>query len=149
MAYYYLTDDKRIYNKIDTFRVKLIYTHKEGRDGVEDIKQQWGGNGSSPLPKIVIPMIRRVFPQLITSQIVGVQPMSGPVGFAFALRHNYTSHTKGHKRYTKEYRRRQRNKDLKHPKDIMRIETFRACHNIEFESDAFGKVIFELIMKKL
>lgn len=41
------------------------------------------------LPKILIPMIRRTFPELISNDIVGVQPMSGPVGLAFALRYRY------------------------------------------------------------
>ena len=41
------------------------------------------------LPKILIPMVRRTFPELITNEIVGVQPMSGPVGLAFALRYRY------------------------------------------------------------
>ena len=44
----------------------------------------------SRLPKILIPMIRRTFPELITNEIVGVQPMSGPVGLAFALRYKYS-----------------------------------------------------------
>lgn len=43
------------------------------------------------LPKILIPMIRRTFPELISNEIVGVQPMSGPVGLAFALRYAYQS----------------------------------------------------------
>lgn len=45
--------------------------------------------GDTRLPKILIPMIRRTFPELITNEIVGVQPMSGPVGLAFALRYKY------------------------------------------------------------
>ena len=47
--------------------------------------------GDARLPKILIPMIRRTFPELITNEIVGVQPMSGPVGLAFALRYKYSS----------------------------------------------------------
>jgi len=47
--------------------------------------------GDSRLPKILIPMIRRTFPELISNEIVGVQPMSGPVGLAFALRYTYQS----------------------------------------------------------
>jgi hypothetical protein len=47
--------------------------------------------GDSRLPKILIPMIRRTFPELISNEIVGVQPMSGPVGLAFALRYTYNS----------------------------------------------------------
>ena len=51
--------------------------------------------GDSRLPKILIPMIRRTFPELITNEIVGVQPMSGPVGLAFALRYKYSNQTLG------------------------------------------------------
>lgn len=47
------------------------------------------------LPKILIPMIRRTFPELITNEIVGVQPMAGPVGLAFALRYKYSGETLG------------------------------------------------------
>lgn len=45
----------------------------------------------SRLPKILIPMIRRTFPELISNEICGVQPMGGPVGLAFALRYQYQS----------------------------------------------------------
>lgn len=51
--------------------------------------------GDARLPKILIPMIRRTFPELISNEIVGVQPMSGPVGLAFALRYKYTNSTLG------------------------------------------------------
>jgi hypothetical protein len=51
--------------------------------------------GDFRLPKILIPMIRRTFPELITNEIVGVQPMAGPVGLAFALRYRYTGETLG------------------------------------------------------
>jgi len=51
--------------------------------------------GDQRLPKVLIPMIRRTFPELITNDIVGVQPMSGPVGLAFALRYAYQSQELG------------------------------------------------------
>jgi hypothetical protein len=51
--------------------------------------------GDARLPKILIPMIRRTFPELISNEIVGVQPMSGPVGLAFALRYKYGADTLG------------------------------------------------------
>jgi len=51
--------------------------------------------GDARLPKILIPMIRRTFPELITNEIVGVQPMSGPVGLAFALRYKYLAQQLG------------------------------------------------------
>lgn len=41
----------------------------------------------SRLPELLVPMIRRVFPELITNEIIGIQPMSGPVGLSFALRY--------------------------------------------------------------
>ena len=46
-------------------------------------------NGDTRLPKILIPMIRRTFPELLSNELVGVQPMGGPVGLAFALRYAY------------------------------------------------------------
>ena len=52
--------------------------------------------GDSRLPKILIPMVRRTFPELITNEIVGVQPMSGPVGLAFALRYRYEAESLGY-----------------------------------------------------
>ena len=52
-------------------------------------------NGDARLPKILIPMVRRTFPELITNEIVGVQPMSGPVGLAFALRYRYEANSLG------------------------------------------------------
>jgi hypothetical protein len=55
----------------------------------------WYASGDARLPKILIPMIRRTFPELITNEIVGVQPMSGPVGLAFALRYKYESDSLG------------------------------------------------------
>jgi len=45
--------------------------------------------GNAQLPKILIPMIRRTFPELISNEIVGVQPMGGPVGLAVAMRYRY------------------------------------------------------------
>jgi len=51
--------------------------------------------GDARLPKVLIPMLRRTFPELITNEIVGVQPMSGPVGLAFAMRYKYESEALG------------------------------------------------------
>jgi len=40
----------------------------------------------SNFQKITIPMIRRILPGTIASDLVGVQPMSGPVGLVYSLR---------------------------------------------------------------
>ena len=45
--------------------------------------------GIANFPNIVIPMMRRIVPGTIASEIVGVQPMTGPTGFAFSLRYTY------------------------------------------------------------
>lgn len=47
------------------------------------------GVNDSRVPTIVIPTLRRIFPELIAHDIVGVQPMNGPAGFAYALRAQY------------------------------------------------------------
>jgi hypothetical protein len=43
----------------------------------------------SRIPTIVVPTLRRIFPELVAHDLVGVQPMGGPVGFAYALRFQY------------------------------------------------------------
>jgi hypothetical protein len=55
----------------------------------------YGGTADARMPMIVIPTARRIFPELLAHQVVGVQPMNGPVGFAFALRARYGLNGKG------------------------------------------------------
>lgn len=38
------------------------------------------------LPKMVLPVLRRIFPDLMCHELVGVQAMNGPIGFVIALR---------------------------------------------------------------
>ena len=47
------------------------------------------GNGDYYLPSVVIPMLRRIMPDLIANDLVGVQPLHGPVGYALAYRPIY------------------------------------------------------------
>ena len=54
-----------------------------------------GPDGDARVPSVVIPMIRRIFPQLIAHKLVGVQPMQGPIGMAFAFRAKYGKHGNG------------------------------------------------------
>ena len=63
--------------------------------GLNGVTDDTYANGDARLPKVLIPMIRRTFPELITNEIVGVQPMSGPVGLAFALRYKYAKESLG------------------------------------------------------
>lgn len=41
------------------------------------------------LPKIILPVIRRVAPSVIANEIMGVQPMTGPLGYVYTLRFRY------------------------------------------------------------
>jgi hypothetical protein len=43
----------------------------------------------STFQKIVIPMIRRIIPGTIATEIVGTQPMTGPTGLVYSLRYVY------------------------------------------------------------
>lgn len=48
-----------------------------------------GDYGDYYLPNVVIPMLRRIMPDLIANDLVGVQPLHGPVGYALAYRPTY------------------------------------------------------------
>jgi hypothetical protein len=39
---------------------------------------------------ILLPLTRRVYPQLIANELLGVQPMTGPTGFIYAMKYRYT-----------------------------------------------------------
>ena len=43
------------------------------------------------IPKVILPVIRRVAPSVIANEIMGVQPMTGPLGFAVTLRFKYAN----------------------------------------------------------
>jgi len=43
--------------------------------------------------KIIIPMIRRIIPGTIATELVGIQPMSGPVSLAYSLRFLFSNST--------------------------------------------------------
>ncbi len=48
-----------------------------------------GKNNDFYLPNVIMPMLRRIFPSLIAHELVGVQAMNGPVGYALAYRAKY------------------------------------------------------------
>lgn len=56
-----------------------------------------GSYGDNYLPSVVFPMLRRIMPDLIANDLVGVQPLNGPVGYAMAYRPIYNGKgTVGH-----------------------------------------------------
>ena len=48
-----------------------------------------GAGNVAALNKVILPIIRRVMPTVIANEIVGVQPMTGPVGQIHTLRVRY------------------------------------------------------------
>ena len=54
--------------------------------GADSLGTQAGYATSGMFHKIAVPMVRRTFPELVAHDLVGVQPMTGPVGLAFAIR---------------------------------------------------------------
>ena len=47
------------------------------------------------LNRVILPIIRRVMPTVIANEIVGVQPMTGPVGQIHTLRVRYSDTSTG------------------------------------------------------
>ena len=46
-------------------------------------------NNISSLNKVILPMIRRVMPSVIANSIIGVSPMTGPIGQIHTMRYRY------------------------------------------------------------
>ncbi len=65
---------------------EMAYINESGNYSVPGRSLAGGYGTSGDFQQIAIPMVRRTFPELIAHEIVGVQPMTGPVGLAFALR---------------------------------------------------------------
>lgn len=98
-----IDDDKRkintalvLENQEEYFNQKLMTDDdlKEAREiaeagGTASVASDPNLTGVARFKKIVIPMVRRVFPDQIANDLVGVQPMDGPVGLAYALRYIY------------------------------------------------------------
>ena len=52
----------------------------------EAVANGTGAGAVGNFQKIMIPMLRRIIPGTIATELVGNQPMSGPVGLAYSLR---------------------------------------------------------------
>lgn len=54
--------------------------------------------GDFYLPNVVMPMLRRIMPELMANELVAVQPLNGPTGYALAYRPLLTDYTDGTQR---------------------------------------------------
>ena len=50
-----------------------------------------GSGNIATLNRVILPVIRRVMPTVIANELVGVQPMTGPVGQIHTLRVRYAN----------------------------------------------------------
>lgn len=48
------------------------------------------GNDIAPFQHYLLPLVRRVYPNLIANELVGVQPMTSPASLVFYLKYKYT-----------------------------------------------------------
>lgn len=58
----------------------------------EEIYMVEAGNAAADMAQytpILVPAVRRIFPNLLANEIVGVQSMNAPTGYAYALRYAY------------------------------------------------------------
>ena len=55
-------------------------------------------------PKILIPLIRQVMPQVVAQQIIGVQPMTSSSGSIFSQRMRFSSKVYNRKYWPHQYR---------------------------------------------
>jgi len=74
----------------------------EGEGMLLEAPVQTGAVGSYVLPKIMFPIIRRVFPELIANKIVSVQPLTHPTGVIYYIVYTFTNH-KGNIAASSEY----------------------------------------------
>ena len=63
------------------------------RNQLSYLTEQTFSGDMAALGQILVPVFRRAFPQLIGKDIVGVQPLSQPTGYAFALRYHYVGNS--------------------------------------------------------
>lgn len=61
-----------------------------------------GAAATELIPKVIFPMIRRVFPNLIANKLVGIQPLTRPTGIIYYLIYRF-SNTKGDVTANDEY----------------------------------------------
>ena len=128
MAYYYITKNKDVWKTCGARRVRKIWRWVDIPKPNEPAWEHAFSNTKvdKRLPKILIPMIRRTFPELITSEIVSVQPMSGPVGMAFAMRHKWKAPI------------------IYIPRKTMPISKFKKEFAVTFESKYWATILWEL-----
>lgn len=76
-------------NRRDVMRIVLENTRKELMLTESATAGATAAGNVATLNKVILPVIRRVMPTVIANEIIGVQPMTGPVGQIHTLRVRY------------------------------------------------------------
>ena len=81
-------DGKTVADGLGTVNIR-----KNGNRGVMSgelgYKKDGTNYGDFYMPNLIMPMLRRIFPTLIANELVGVQPLNAPLGYALAYRAKY------------------------------------------------------------
>lgn len=67
------------------------YIEKLLTEDVETSSMTSFAGGSDLIPKVVFPMIRRVFPNLIANKLIGIQPLTRPTGIIYYLAYLFSN----------------------------------------------------------
>lgn len=81
------SDLKRVLTENNIPAEKTVLTEDEEAD---EIVRRLATPPLPPLHQMMMPVIRRIIPGVIANEIIGVQPMTGPVGEIHTLSHRYT-----------------------------------------------------------
>ena len=79
----------RMVNEAGITQAGIVGDHTVGGGILNGTGVPGEGNHDFYLQNIVMPMLRRIMPDLMANELVGVQPMNGPIGFALAFRPKY------------------------------------------------------------
>jgi hypothetical protein len=76
-------------NASDTASMKLMLENTE-KEHARLVNEGTLAGDVAQFTPILMPMVRRVYPNLIANEILGVQPMAMPTGFIYSLTNQYT-----------------------------------------------------------
>ena len=84
-----LENQMRWLNENSPAMTTQMFGPQNGLHGGELGNSDFYAPGDMRNPTTILPMVRRIYPALMSNETVGVQPMPGPVALAFAIRYRY------------------------------------------------------------
>ena len=84
-----LENQMRWLNENSPAMTTAMFGPQNGLHGGELGNSDFYAPGDMRNPTTILPMVRRIYPALMSNETVGVQPMPGPVALAFAIRYRY------------------------------------------------------------